>query len=74
MGKSRAVIGWKKTNERASLAHDLEAAHEFFLSVEGEIRNFDENGFKSRWMERKAALGKNRESTVIIMLNTDRIL
>ena len=54
--------------------HDLEVAHEFFLLAEGEVRSFDENGFKSRWMERKAALGKNRESTVIITLNIDRIL
>ena len=29
--KSRALIGWKKTNERASLVYNLRAEYEFFL-------------------------------------------
>ena len=48
MEKSRAVIGRKKTNERASLVPSLEAVHEFFLLAEGGIRSFDKSGFNSR--------------------------
>ena len=34
IGKSRAVIGRNKANERALLAHNLQAGREFFLSVD----------------------------------------
>ena len=46
--ENRAVIGWKKTNERASLVHNLKAAHEFFLSAEGVFKSFYGSGFESR--------------------------
>ena len=46
--KSRAMIGWKMTNEKASLVYNLWAVYEFFLSAEGGVRSFDESGFKSR--------------------------
>ena len=46
--KSRAVIGRKKTDERASLMHNLSPVNKFFLSAEGGVRSFDESGFKSR--------------------------
>ena len=45
---------------------------EFFLSAKGEVRSFDEIGFKSRQMERRTALGKKRKSTVMIMLSKAR--
>ena len=38
----------EKTNERASLVHNLHAVHEFFLSADGGVGSFDESSFKSR--------------------------
>ena len=43
IGKSRAVIGWKRIDERASFAYNLEAVHEFFLLAEGGVRSFDKS-------------------------------
>ena len=48
IGKSRAVIGWKRIAERASFVYNLWAVQEFFLSAEGRSRSFDKSGFKSR--------------------------
>ena len=44
----------KKTNDRASLVHNLKAVHEFFLSAEGGVKSFDKSGSKSRKMEKRA--------------------
>ena len=41
IGKSRAVIGWKRIAERASFVGNLWAVQEFFLSAEGGVRSFD---------------------------------
>ena len=48
IGKSRAVIGWKRIAERASFVYNLWAVQEFILSAKGGSRSFDKSGFKSR--------------------------
>ena len=47
IGKSGAVIGWKRIGERTSFVYNLWAVQEFFLSVEGGVRSFDKSGFKT---------------------------
>ena len=41
--KSRAVIGWKRIDERASFIYKLSFENGFFLSAEGGVRSFDKS-------------------------------
>ena len=56
--KNRVVIGWKKTNERASSEYNPYARNEFVLSAESAVRSFHTGSFKNRLVEGRAALGK----------------
>ena len=48
VAKSRAEIGRRRINKRASFVHNLYAVHEFFLSAEGGVESFYKIDFKSR--------------------------
>ena len=47
IGKSQAVIGWKRIDERASFVYNPQVENEFFLSAEGGVRSLDKSDFKS---------------------------
>ena len=54
IGKSRAVIGQKKANERASSIHNLlSCGRSSFLSAENGGRSFDESGLRADKLERE---------------------
>ena len=52
-GKNRAVIGWKRINERASFMYNLKVENKFFLLAEGEVKSFDKSDFISRQIEER---------------------
>ena len=56
--KSRAVIGWKNTNQRESLVHNLQALHEFCESAEGGVGSFDKTRFKEQIGGKQSSLGQ----------------
>ena len=75
-GKSLAVVNSKKTNKRASLAHNLLAVHEFLFCRQraGLEVLMKVDSRSDRWKGAAFYGKKNRESAVIIMLSTGRIL
>ena len=59
IGRTRALIGWKKTNERVSLERNVQTVHEFLLSAEDRVWSFVAS-LSDRWKgERPWAILEN---------------